>query len=205
MTVTYVEFLVEEPSMDVFLRALLPRLLDPVHFDIRTFQCKDDLLKRLPDRLRGYAWFPETYRIVVVVDRDSDDCRKLKQDLERHAARAGLPTRTHPQQGHFTVINRIAVEELEAWYFGDWDAVRIAYPRVSETVPRRAGYRNSDAITGGTWEAFGRILQRSGYFEGGLRKVEAARSIAPHLDPVRNTSRSFQVFRDALLELASQA
>ena len=103
------------------------------------------------------------------------------------------------------MINRIAIQELEAWYFGDWDAVRAAYPRVSETVPRRTGYRDPDAIAGGTWEAFERVLQRSGYFAGGLRKIQAARSIAPHVDPVRNTSHSFQVFRDALLELASEA
>ncbi len=205
MSVVHVEFLVEEPSMEVFLRGLLPRLLGGVYFEIRTFQCKDDLLKRLPDRLRGYAWFPEGYRIVVVVDRDRDDCRELKQELERHAARAGLPTRTHPRRGHFTVINHIAIEELEAWYFGDWDAVRAAYPRVTKTVARRRGYRDPDAITGGTWEAFERVLQRSGYFKEGLRKIQAARSIAPHLDPARNTSRSFQVFRDALLELASEA
>jgi len=205
MSVVHVEFLVEEPSMEVFLRALLPRLLGTVHFEVRTFQCKDDLLQRLLDRLRGYAWFPENYRIVVVVDRDSDDCQELKQELERHAAQVGLPTRTYPQQGHFTVINRIAIEELESWYFGDWDAVRAAYPRVSENVPRRASYRDPDAIVGGTWEAFERVLRRSGYFKGGLRKIEAARSIAPHIDPARNSSRSFQVFRDALLELASEA
>jgi hypothetical protein len=204
MSVVHVEFLVEEPSMEVFLRALLPRLLGPVHFEIRTFQCKDDLLRRLPDRLRGYAWFPENYRIVVIVDRDSDDCQELKQKLERRAAQVGLPTRTHPRRGHFTVINRIAIEELEAWYFGDWDAVRAAYPRVSEAVPRRTGYRDPDAIAGGTWEAFERVLQRSGYFKGGFRKIEAARSIALHLDPARSTSRSFQVFRDVLLELASE-
>jgi len=35
-----------------------------------------------------------------------------------------------------------------------------------------------------------------------LRKIEAAEQIAPHMDPTRNTSRSFQVFRDALIEAA---
>ena len=205
MSVTHVEFLVEEPSMEVLLRGLLPRLLGGVHFAIRTFQCKADLLQRLPCRLRGYAWFSEDHRIVVVVDRDDDDCRRLKQKLEQHAAQAPLPTRTHPRRGRYTVVNRLAIEELEAWYFGDWEAVRAAYPRVPETVPRRAGYRNPDAIAGGTWEAFERVLQRSGCLQGGLRKVEAARSIAPYLDPARNTSRSFQVFRDALLDLAREA
>lgn len=204
MSVAHVEFLVEELSTEILLRSLLPRLLGSVRYEIRAFQGKQDLLQRLPDRLRGYTWFPPDYRIVVVVDRDDDDCRALKQTLEQHAARAGLPTRTRPQGGHVTVINRIAVEELEAWYFGDWDAVRAAYPRVPETVSRRARYRDPDAIAGGTWEAFERVLQRAGYASGGLRKIQAARSIGPHLDPARNASHSFQVFRDALLELAGE-
>lgn len=205
MSVAYIEFLVEEYSMEILLRSLLPRLLGPVHFDIRTFQCKDDLLKRLPNRLRGYAWFPADYRIVVIVDRDNDDCRRLKAEMQQCAVGAGLRTRTHPQSGHFTVVNRIAIEELEAWYFGDWEAVRMVYPRVSPTVPQRAHYRDPDAIAGGTWEAFERIMQRAGYFKQGLRKVEAARVIGPRMDPTRNTSRSFQVLRDALLAMATEA
>ena len=98
------------------------------------------------------------------------------------------------------MVNRIAIEELEAWYFGDWKAVKSAYPRVSATVPNRAPYRNSDAIKGGTWEAFERILQNGGYFKNGLRKVEAARTIAAHLNPDCNRSHSFVKFRDALIE-----
>jgi len=203
MSVAHVEFLIEEPSMETFLRALLPRLLGEVSFAIHAFQCKDDLLMRLPSRLQGYApWLPEDYRIVVVVDRDADDCRELKARLEQHAAAVELPTRTRRRQDCFVVINRIVVEELEAWYFGDWEAVRSAYPRVSATVTRRASFRDPDGIVGGTWEAFQRVLQRAGYFKAGLRKIEVARAIAPHLDPARNTSHSFQVLREALLELA---
>jgi hypothetical protein len=91
---------------------------------------------------------------------------------------------------------------LEAWYFGDWKAVRTAYPGVSSTVPKQARYRDSDAIRGGTWEAFERILQKAGYFQGGLRKIEAARTIAAHMEPSRNSSCSFQVLRSALMEIA---
>lgn len=189
--------------MENFLRGLLPRLLGEAPFEIRTFQCKDDLLKRLPQRLRGYAsWYPEDYRIVVVVDRDDDDCHALKQTLEQHALAAGLPTRAQRQGERFMVINRIVIEELEAWYFGDWEAVRAVYPKVPATIPQRAAYRDPDAINGGTWETFERVLQQKGYFKTGLRKIEAARAIAPHVDPMRNNSHSFQVFRNAMLELA---
>lgn len=98
------------------------------------------------------------------------------------------------------MVNRIAVEELEAWYFGDWEAVRQAYPRVSVSIPRQARYRHPDAVTGGTWEAFERILQRHGYFQSGLRKTEAARAVGEHLDASRNSSASFAALHDAVLE-----
>jgi len=202
MKASHLEILVEEPSMEAFLRAMLPRLLgDEASFEIYPYQCKDDLLRKLPDRLRGYAnWLPETWRIVVVVDRDDDDCAMLKQNLEQMAALAGLRTRTADNGLAWQVVNRIAVEELEAWYFGDWEAVRQVYPKVSETVPKKEGFRDPDAIGGGTWEAFERLLQRAGYFENGLRKTEAARALGQRIDPARSCSRSFQVFRDALLE-----
>jgi len=46
------------------------------------------------------------------------------------------------------VVNRIAIEELEAWYFGNWPAVVATYPNVPENIPGKAPYRNPDAIAG---------------------------------------------------------
>lgn len=209
ITVEFVELLVEEPSMEAALRQVLPAILGDLPFEIYPHQGKAELLDRLPQRLRGYelrrrsdAWFRDHCRIVVLVDRDDEDCVQLKQRLERLATDAGLVTRSAAQGGPFHIVNRLAIEELEAWYFGDWDAVRASYPGVSVTTPMQAKYRHPDAITGGAWEAFERILQRAGYFSGGLRKVEAARAIGANLDPSRNTSPSFLAFRDALVELA---
>ncbi|CAH1745233.1 conserved protein of unknown function [Thauera humireducens] len=192
--------LVEEHSMAVALERLLPRVLRGAEFEVRPFQCKDDLLKRLPERLRGYAhWLPKEYAILVLVDRDDDDCLLIKQRLENIAAEAGLLSKTTAgPERRFQVVNRIVVEELESWFFGDWPAVRAAYPRVPETVPQKAAYRDPDAIRGGTWEQLERILQRAGYFKSGLRKNELARAVSAHMQPERNTSQSFQVFRSAL-------
>jgi hypothetical protein len=52
----HIEFLVEEPSMEVALQQLLPRILpaETTH-RVLTFQGKKDLLAQLPVRLRGYA------------------------------------------------------------------------------------------------------------------------------------------------------
>ena len=187
--------------MEAFLRALLPRLLpNDRSFEVHPFQGKADLLGKLQARLRGYAqWLPQDWRIVVVVDRDDDDCEELKERLETMAANARLVTRSRARTRRWQLVNRIAIEELEAWYFGDWLAVRSAYPRVSPNVPNQAGYRDSDAIRGGTWEAFERVLQRHGYFKTGLQKVETARTIGGLLDPARSRSRSFAMFRDAIV------
>lgn len=175
-------------------------LIGDATFAVYPHQCKSDLLKSLPNRLRGYAaWLPADWRIIVIVDRDDDDCRKLKGVLERAAATAGLKTRKAAGNA-IHVVNRLAIEELEAWFFGDWDAVKAAYPKVPASIPEKQGYRDPDAIQGGTWEALEKVLKRHGYFQTGLRKIEAARSIALHMDPERNRSRSFRVFRDAILE-----
>ena len=188
--------------MEAFLAALLPRLLPADRsFVVHPFQGKADLLAKLQDRLRGYAsWLPEDWRVVVVVDRDDDDCVVLKAQLEAMAKKAQLRTRSGTSKQPWQLVNRIAVEELEAWYFGDWLAVCAAYPRVSKHVASQAGYRNPDAIAGGTWEAFERVLQRHGYFRGGLGKIEAARALGAAIDPQRNRSTSFVQFRDAVLE-----
>lgn len=188
--------------MEVFLRALLPRLLPQGRtFEVHAFQGKADLLGKLDARLRAYAaWMPADWRIVVVVDRDNDDCRYLKQRLEDIAQRAGLRSRNRAGDLPWQLVNRIAIEELEAWYFGDWPAVQAAYPRVPVNIPHRQGFRDPDAIAGGTWETFERVMQRHGYFKGGLAKIEAARAIAARADPTRNRSCSFQAFRAALLE-----
>lgn len=103
------------------------------------------------------------------------------------------------------MINRIVIEELEAWFFGDADALRSAYPGVSSTLERKAAYRDPDAIQGGTWEALQRVLQRAGYYKGvkALPKLETAGRIAQHMDPARNRSRSFQVFRAGIESLVA--
>ncbi|MDE2156405.1 MAG: DUF4276 family protein [Xanthomonadaceae bacterium] len=203
MAASHLKLLVEEPSMERFLRAILPRLLPENRtFEVHSFQGKSDLLGKLNARLRGYAsWLPDDWRIVVIVDRDDDDCRELKQRLEDIALSAGIRTRTSAGAARWQLVNRIAIEELEAWYFGDWDAVCAAYPRVSANVPNWRKFRDCDAIAGGTWEAFERVMQKHGYFKGGLAKLEAARVIGGLMDPSRSTSASFRTFCNAIGEI----
>ena len=206
MTVGHVLVHVEEPSMEAALRHLLPKLLGTdVTFQIFLHNGKPALLRDLPVRLRGYArYLPADHRIVVIVDRDRDDCAGLKATLDGFARDAGLTVRSDAS-GQLQVVNRLAIEELEAWYFGDWAAVRAAYPRVGATIDKKSAYRDPDQIAGGTAEAFARVLSEAGYFRTGLRKLEAAQTIAPHLDPARNRSPSFAKVRQVCDELRALA
>lgn len=187
---------VEEPSMEKALEKLLPQLVGDVGYQIITFQCKDDLLKNAPARLKGYStWLLETSRILILVDRDDDDCITLKKKLENVAASVGLCTKTNiGPGGKFSIVNRIVIEELEAWFFGDWQAVVDAYPGVPLTLPQAAKFRDPDAISGGTWEAMEKILNKAGYFKTGLRKCELANAVSAKMVPDRNMSRSFKAF-----------
>lgn len=199
------ELLVEEPSAERALRELLPRIVPEVSFKIRPFRGKTKLLGELPQRLAGYAnrmrW--EALKVVVLVHRDDDDCRELKRRMDEQASVAGLRTAgTSPSS--FDVLNRIVVEELEAWFFGDVPALRSAYPRLPASLDTKAAYRDPDSIAGGTCEALERVMQRHGYYRPGLAKYECAGSVARHMDVERNRSRSFQVFRDGLRRLMSE-
>jgi hypothetical protein len=131
------------------------------------------------------------------VDRDDDDCRALKERLEKAAKEAGLATKSTPDSaGNFRVVNRIAIEELEAWFLGDVQALSAAYAGIPASLDRQAAFRDPDAVIGGTWEALHRVLKRAGHYVGSDRipKIEVARRVAEQMVPNRNRSRSFQAF-----------
>lgn len=191
--------------MESALQALIPRVLGPHDHKIINHGSKDRLLKSLPARLKGYAaWNAPDLRILILVDRDNDDCRILKRQLEDMARAVGLSTKTSPApDGTFKVVNRIVVEELEAWFFGDVSALAKAYPGVPLSLEKRNGYRDPDAIKGGTWERLLKVLQDAGHYclAERLPKGEVARNMAPLLDLDANRSASFQHFRRGLLAL----
>jgi len=199
----HVLFFVEEPSAEAALANLLPKILPAqTTYQSIIFQGKPDLLQNLAARLRGYAsWLPEDWRIVVLIDEDRQDCRRLKGQMEDAAQSAGLVSKSQAENGRFQVLNRIAIEELEAWFLGDVEALRQVYPRLSASLSNRQRFRDPDAVTGGTWEALEHILQTNGYHPAGYPKVEAARQISLRMEPARNCSHSFQVFCQGLQAL----
>jgi hypothetical protein len=207
MPLEHIEFLLEEPSSEEALNNLVPRIIGTdVTFQTHVFQGKADLLDKLQQRLLGYSyWLPDNWGIVVLIDEDREDCHALKSRIERTSQAVRLTTKSSVQgTERFQVLNRIAVEELEAWFFGDIDALASAYQGVSATLAMKAKYRDPDDIRGGTWEALESLLRRLGHHRGGLEKMRAAREISAYMDPEVNRSGSFQVFRDGLRALAGQ-
>ena len=116
---------------------------------------------------------------------------------------------------HFEVLvedksGSIALKAIlgEAWLLGDRNAVKTAYPNAKNSV--LDGYEQ-DSICG-TWETLADAvhvggstsLKKIGYPETGRAKYEWAGMIATHIDVDSNESKSFQVFRDGVRNLAGR-
>ncbi len=203
----HVEFLLEEPSAEAALIQLIPKLLPAEAVcGFHPFQGKRDLLAKLPARLRGYStWQQRDLRIVILLDRDNDDCHILKRRVKRIVEESQfISSHTRLDLESPRILTRIAIEELEAWFLGDMTAIQAAYPHVPCNLDKWRGLRNPDEIKGGTWEYLERILMKYGDHRGGLEKTRAAREIAAFMEPSRNRSKSFQVFREGLLRLVEK-
>ena len=211
------EILVEDASGKIALEYILEKILGPngqdhsykiipykgigrIPKDLRgtTDPQKRILLDRLPKLLRGYGKsldFPAV--VVVVVDLDDKDCLVFKQEL------LDILNDCNPQP---TTLFRIAIEEGEAWLLGDRNAVKAAYPRAKEQV---LNAYVQDSICG-TWEKLAdavypggsQKLKQLGWLHTGQAKYKWAENIAPYFDVESNQSRSFQVFRNGIRNLA---
>ena len=176
-------FLLEEPSMKELLDILLPKLLPPaIGFMTIPHEGKQDLEKSIPRKLR--AWREPGVRFVIVRDRDSADCIRVKNELYRICVEAGRADS----------LVRIVCNELESWFLGDLVAVASAFnkPKVSRLVCKEK-FRDPDAITNAAQE-IKKIIPA-------YQKILGARSIAKYLDPKRNTSCSFHVFIEGVRRL----
>lgn len=194
------EFLVEESSMEAALNNLLPKILNlNSTYSIRVFQGKHDLLSKIPQRLRGYKnYITDDYRIVVLVDRDKDDCYRLKRKLEQMAIDAQLTTKSSVGLSEiFVVLNRIVIEELESWFLGDVYAMKSAFPAISNNYVTKNKNLLPDEISKPS-RKLESVLQRHDLYINGLPKIEVAEKISKHMVPERNRSKSFQVFCSGL-------
>lgn len=202
----HLEILVEEPSAEAALKNIIPNIVgDSVSFRVITHQGKMDLLIKLAPKLRAYSkWITAEIKIVVLVDLDRDDCKKLKKKLNKISEESGLTIKTSIGElsSEFQILNRIAIEELEAWFFGDKKAIKKTYKKVNPNELDKPRYSNPDAISN-TWEEFERLLQKFHYYPGGLSKIQNAIILSKNMDVKNNSSKSFNVFRAGLLQIVA--
>lgn len=178
-------FLLEEQSMKYFLDGLLPRILpENIQFLTIPHEGKSDLKKSLAAKLRG--WNEPNVKFVVVQDQDSNDCKKLKEELFELCKNSGKEA-----------LIRIACRELEAWYFGDMNALSEAYGEDLSAAKRKSKYRVPDAIVNPKAE-LRRLLPEH-------QQIAGARRIAPIIDIDNNSSVSFQVFVNGVKKFAAEA
>jgi hypothetical protein len=145
---------------------------------------KRGLLDQLPAKLRAYGTsLKGNDGVLVLVDADDDDATSLRARL---SALAGVL--------HFKAC--VAVEETEAFYFGDLRALKQAFPNADMELARKF---EPDSVCG-TWERFGQVIG-----DDGGNKVRWAETIAPYLttDPSKTRSPSCKEFLEALVDLSA--
>lgn len=214
----HLEFLVEDKSGSRLLAHLIPRVIGsngrphtyrihsyrgigtiPGNLRPKTDAYKGILLDNLSKILMGYAKTPGIDAIVVVLDSDRKDCRVFLDLLTDLAAKSGAPN----------TLFRMAIEEMEAWYLGDVEAIKTAYRNAKVNVAKSYV---QDSVCG-TWELLAdmlhpggrRAIEKSGWPLPGQLKVEWADAIGPHLDPSRNSSPSFAKFVAGLQRVTASA
>ncbi len=214
------EILVEDQSGKKALDILVPKIIGQGHtFKIYPYkgigripkglQAASDpnkriLLDQLPKLLQGYgmrfAKYPLDYPAAVIVVCDLDDrcLHTFRAELHQVLDHCPLPPTTR-----FCV----AIEEGEAWLFGDLAAIRKAYPKAKDAVLN--AYQQDNIC--GTWEKLAdaifpggaNTLAKQGWHMAGAMKSEWAETICPHMDIEANGSPSFAYFRGKLRELTA--
>lgn len=176
---TQLVFLLEERSMKALLDGLLPRLYPGLTFRCVPHEGRNDLEKSIPRKLK--AWREPGVAFVVLRDNDGGDRASLKARL----------TALCREGGREDALVRIACQELEAWYFGEPEALAEAFGKAElAQIARKAKYRESDAIANPSRE-LAELLPE-------FQKVSGARRLAAHLSRERNRSQSFRALLNGI-------
>ncbi len=179
-------FLLEEPSMKVFLDGYLPRLMPRLDFLCIKHEGKQDLEKSIPRKLRAF----QRAAFVVVRDNDGADCLVIKTRLQ-HLCKDG---------GRADALIRIACQELEAWYLGVPETLAFIYHRPQlNRLGRKSKFRNPDRL-GSPSSGLVKLVPE-------FRKLEGARRMgaAMPIEESVNNSLSFRVFVEGVRRVTHTA
>ncbi len=177
-----IEFFIEEPSMEVFLKIILPKIFPETfqlneNYFIRTHQGKSDLKKSLRTKIKAYYSMGQPVGIIVLHDQDSNDCKLLKDNLK-----SICPDSTDVVK----CLIRIVCRELESWYLGDLKAIEKSYNHFnSSKYLNKSKFRNPDNLN--SYHELRKLVPS-------FQKVEGAGKISPNLKLDENRSISFNHF-----------
>ncbi len=168
-------FMLEERSMEEFLKGLMSRWFPAVDWVAVPHEGKQNLQKSIPKKLR--AWREPNVRFVIVHDQDAARCKDIKSKLVRLCEDAGRSD----------CLVRIPCRELESWFLGDLAAVEAAMEvkGLKERQDSRK-FRDPDKL-GNPSEELRKMVPR-------YQKISGARAIGRHLDIENNRSHSYNVF-----------
>ncbi|WP_130472473.1 DUF4276 family protein [Candidatus Magnetaquicoccus inordinatus] len=161
------------------------------------------LLHNLPSKLRSYGReLQKDEMVVVLLDLDErTDCRHFKEQLTQ------ILTSCNPAP---KCLFRIAIRELESWFFADPLAIKSCYPAAHISFLQGTLFPETE----GGWEELALLIpppdgmtdlpkkaeKRSARI--GDYKVRWAKKITPFMDVERNWNDSFIQFRDGLRKFA---
>jgi hypothetical protein len=214
------DFLIEDLSGKEMLNLLLPKLIDESHtYSIKYYKGighlpknlkskpepnKRVLLNQLPRLIQGFGnthkGYGESYEavLIIIVDLDAKDKNNFLVELNT------VLENCSPQPLTYFCL---AIEEGEAWFLGDKEAIKKAYPDAKLQILSRY---TPDTICG-TWELLADAiysggvskLKSKGSGEVGKEKSNWSKKITPYMNIDQNSSPSFCYFRDMVIKLRS--
>lgn len=176
-----IDFLLEEESMKSLLKVILPKIMPEKwvleeNVFLRPHQGKGDLMRSIPKKMRAYSHSSYKVGLVILHDKDSNDCIQLKDEILSLAQGiSDCPP----------CLVRIVCTELESWYLADFDALQNAYPKITVIGKNRnkSKFRHPDSITNAAEELQKLIPE--------YQKIRGSEAIAPHLNVhISNDTRS---------------
>lgn len=179
------EFLLEEKSMENALEILLPKILPDsyqlgVNYFLRPHNGKSDLKNSIPTKAKAFSNPQLDRALIIMMDQDSNDCKKLKKDL----------VSLIKTNGDVKFLVRIVCRELEGWYLGDMTAIQKFYSRFkAKQHIRKEKFRNPDECN-----ASGELFKLIPDFQKGI----ASRNIPKFMDINLNGNKSFNNFKTGL-------
>ena len=174
--------MVEEQSIEEVTKIIVRRLGIENQIVVIPHNGKNDLEKSFPRKILNWKK-PERTRFVICRDNDGLNCTLLKQRLKDLV----------PKNAQHDFKLRLVMNELEAWYLGDLNALNLAGLITKGTVAQNLNkktFKFPEHVSKAKLE-FKKLVKSGG-------QITLARKIAPHLDLQNERCKSFKHFISAI-------